>query len=255
MQADPLHNWSDWNTPFSKQAKLIRKIAGGHTNQNYLIKADKQLCVLRINSKNSTALGIDRQRELMILEQASAEDIAPKILYSSLEYGVLITEFIEGEIWQASLLQSPEKLSLLLETFDRIHRLKVSTASFDYQQHEENYWQQLLNRKITITDDLHRQRERILPLLTGVPSSNIICHQDPNPTNIIVQEDRVYFLDWEYAAPAWAAFDYAALSVEWGIPIEKLPISNKMTIEEINRAKYLYRHLCDLWLLIQNIDH
>lgn len=251
MPDDPLLNWCEWNLPITRKPSLIRELTVGRTNQSYLIEADKQLWVLRINAINSKVLGIDRQREKVILENASLESLAPKILYCSVEHGVLITEFIDGEHWQAADLKDTDKLFLLMETLHRIHTLNVSTKLFDYRQHAENYWQQLLHRNITVSDKLHHQRDELLQMLVHVPGSNIICHHDPTPQNIIFSSDKLYFLDWEYAAPGWPAFDFAALSTEWNIPINKLALQTGIDTEEINEALSLYYFLCNLWSCLQ----
>ncbi len=247
MPEHALQHWQDWGIALTQKPALLRELTSGRTNRNYLVEADGQLCVLRINTKNSDDLGIDRQREKDILECASAAGLAPEVLYYSIEYGVLITEFIDGQHWQAGELQDPGKLSLLMEGLQHIHTLDVATTPFNYQQHAGNYWQKIIDANISISNELHRRHENILPLLADIPSSNVICHQDPNPKNIIVQSNRLYFLDWEYAAPAWPAFDFAALSREWDIPADKLSIPDDIKPEEIKQATELYIYLCELW--------
>jgi thiamine kinase len=247
MPEGPLKDWQVWELPFKQAPRLLRQLTVGRTNQSYLIEAEQQLWVLRINAENSKVLGIDRHREKIILEHAGAAGLAPEVLYCSVEHGVLISEYIDGRHWHSSELEEPEKLTLLMDSLHRIHALDVATAPFEYKQHAENYWQQLVDRNISIPDDLHRQRDKIMPLLASIPTSNVICHHDPNPKNIIVRKNRLYFLDWEYAAPAWPAFDFAALSLEWNIPLDKLPSPDDIQGAEIIQAADLYVYLCDLW--------
>ncbi|MGY8813347.1 MAG: phosphotransferase [Gammaproteobacteria bacterium] len=248
---NPLKYWHSWETPFTDLPKIIRKLSFGRTNQSYLIEVDSQLSVLRINARNSTELGIDRHRELKILEHASSTGLSPKLHYGSVKHGVLITEFIDGQYWQPKLLTDSDKLSLLMDSLNCIHSLKVSTSPFDYKQHMENYWQVLLKRNINITDTLYQKREKLLPQLTGVPRENVLCHHDPNPMNIIVTSDKIYFIDWEYAAMAWQAFDFAAFSIEWDISMDRLSVPTNISTEEIELAKELYVYLCELWICLQ----
>ena len=252
MSNQPLQYWLHWELPFKQKPEVIREISAGRTNRNFLIKANEHLYVLRVNASNSQTLGIDRQREKIILEQASAACLAPEVIYCSVEKGVLITEFIDGQHWRPSDLNDSAKLSLLLDGLNTIHSLPVTTPDFDYQQHAENYWSELEEKNTVVSDTLHRQRENIRDMTADIPVSNIICHQDPNPANIIEQSGKLYFLDWEYAAPAWPAFDFAALSVEWCIDADKLSLPPDIDKEEIEKAKKLYLYLCDLWLCLQN---
>jgi thiamine kinase-like enzyme len=151
----------------------------------------------------------------------------------------------------ASMADS-DNLSLLMDGLNRIHSLNMTTVAFDYKQHMENYWQRLQKRNINISDRLNSKREKLLPRLTGIPHANVICHHDPNPRNIIIKSDNLYFLDWEYAALAWQAFDYAVLSIEWDISLEKLSVPSNIRTEEIDLAKDLYIFLCELWTCLQD---
>ncbi len=252
MSNHPLQYWQHWELPFKQKPEVIREIGAGRTNQNFLIKATEHMYVLRVNASNSQTLGIDRQREKIILEQASAACLAPEVIYCSVEKGVLITEFIDGQHWRPSDLNDSAKLSLLVDGLNNIHSLPVTTADFNYQQHAENYWRELEEKNIVVPDTLHRQRDNIRAMTADIPVSNIICHQDPNPANIIEQSGKLYFLDWEYAAPAWPAFDFAALSVEWSVDANKLSLPPEIDKEEIEMARKLYIYFCDLWSCLQN---
>jgi len=252
MLPDPFQNWTDWGLPFDNKPKLIRKLESGRTNHNFVIEAEERLCVLRINAPNSIELGIDRHRELQILRRASDAGLAPELLFSSIEKGILLTAFVEGEHWQSSSPVEPEKLSLLMDGIERIHALDVSSSVFNYREHVEKYWQQLLKKNSAITDKLYRQRERILPLIDDTNFHPDICHHDPNPMNIIIHSGKLTFLDWEYAAYGWPAFDYAALSVEWDVPLQSISLPEGISIEETRQAKEYYLYLCELWSGIQS---
>ncbi len=247
MPEDPLQQWQDWNLPFREKPQVLRRLHGGYTNRSYLIKADQSLYVLRFNADKHNISGVDRQRERDILDAAGTAGLAPAVVYCSIEQNILISEFIDGQHWPICTLHDPDKLSRLLNTLQHIHTLDVSTTAFDYRQHAENYWQQLQAGKITVPDELCQQREKILPLLAAIPASTVICHHDPNPKNIITRADRLYCLDWEYAAPGWPAFDYAALSVEWNIPVKKLALTEEINIDDVEKAVELYIYLCKLW--------
>jgi thiamine kinase len=248
MPEDPLHGWTDWGLPV-KSLRLLEKLNAGITNKNYLVEADKHKCVLRINTPCSLALGIDRQREKTILQQASVIGLAPDVLFCSPEHGVLMTEFINAQHWSVSDLHDEDKLSLLTDAINQVHNLKIETEKFNYQQHEENYWQQLKNNNVA--DEFYRRRESMLEYIEEIPLTNTICHHDPNPGNILVRSDKIYFIDWEYAAPAWPAFDFAALSVEWSVPVEQLNLPDGINIDDVLKASEFYVYLCDLWSALQ----
>jgi thiamine kinase len=248
---DPLRDWDDWDLTFSQKPDLISRLSSGLTNCSYLIEANKQKYVLRINASNSDALGIGRQREKVIIEKASDSELAPAILYCSVEHQILITEYVDGQKWQALDLQDKRKKLLLTDRLEQIHSLKLETSSFNYYEHAENYWQNLLDKNSSVTEELSREREVILSKIKDHSTSNIICHHDPNPNNILINSDQLFFIDWEYAAPGWPALDYAALSVEWAISITQLNLPRYIEVDEVLEAIEFYNYLCKLWTVLQ----
>jgi thiamine kinase len=248
---DPLRDWADWNLTFRQKPDLISRLSSGLTNRSYLIQANKQKYVLRINASNSDALGIDRKREKTIIEKASSSDLAPAILYCSVEHQILIAEYIDGKKWQAVDLQNKRNKTLLTDKLEQIHSLKLATPPFNYYEHAENYWQSLLDKNGSVAEELSREREVILSQIKDHSASNIICHHDPNPNNILVKSNKLFFIDWEYAAPGWPALDYAALSVEWAISISQLNLPKDIKVDEVLEAIEFYNYLCKLWAALQ----
>ncbi len=224
----------------------------GRTNRSFLIKSGKKRYVLRINADNSHILGINRQREKTIIEMAGAFGIAPKVHYCSLHHGLLLTEYIDGQHWQPKDLEDSKNATLLTDSLAVLHSLPSTPSRFAYLQHAEHYWQQLQLVRSDIPDQLVQDRSRVLGIIDNIPPGSVICHHDPLPQNIIEKDGKLIFLDWEYAAPGWPAFDFAALSVEWNIAIEKLRLPPYVSHDEVLLATELYVYLCELWVCLQN---
>ena len=251
LATDPLLSWQDLGLPFKDKPKLLRPISIGRTNRSYLVEASGRLYVLRINAPNSHILGIDRQREKTLVELASKYGIGPQVHFCSIEHGVLLTEFIEGRHWQPGDLKDPEKLDLLTRSMEVLHSLPVTPLKFQYRLHAEHYWEQLLSHKPEQANTLSGARDRVLGILDETPARTCICHHDPIPANIVESAGKLFFLDWEYAAPGWSAFDYAAISVEWCVELEDLKLPAYISVEECLKAKELYCYLCRLWEHLQ----
>ncbi len=182
---------------------------------------------------------------------AGAFGIAPKVHYCSLHHGLLLTEYIDGQHWQPDDLKDPGKATLLTESLAVLHSLPATPTKFGYRQHAEHYWQQLELANADIPERLAEDRNRVLEIIDNIPPRSVTCHHDPLPLNIIEKDGKLVFLDWEYSAPGWPAFDYAALSVEWNIAIEKLSLPLSISHDEVQLAKELYIYLCELWTCLQ----
>ena len=248
-----LDDWSNWDVPFASAPRLLRELGGGRTNQSYLIEADGRLWVLRLSTPNGTHLGIDREREAAVLRHAVAADLAPAVAYHSLEHGVLITAYIDGQPLGAAALGETENLRRFLDLIRRVHTLEMETPRLDYYAHTERYWHTLIDIGIEIPDTLSRARDKVLSGRSRHPLNPHrarLCHHDLTPQNVIEHGGHLYLLDWEYAACGAPAFDYAAICVEWGLPLERLREHAPTDLEELIHAVELYRYTCGLWMLI-----
>ena len=138
-----------------------------------------------------------------------------------------------------------------MQSIEVLHSLPVTPSRFQYRRHAEHYWQQLQSQSPQQVDTLMPVRERVLGILDEIPSRTSLCHHDPLPANLVESAGKLFFLDWEYAAPGWPAFDYAAISVEWHIGLEELRLPKNISVEECQLAKELYCYLCKLWECLQ----
>jgi len=249
-----LPGWPDWDVPFS-EPRLLRELPGGRTNRTYLLEADDQRWVLRISAPDFARLGIDRHREAAILENVVAAGIAPEMAYCSVEKGILISEYIDGHKWPPEALAGTENLERLLTLIERVHALKPDVPAIDYYAHAEFYWHRLTDAGIDIPDDVSRQRAQITARRDVHPDrkqDDRLCHHDLTRENLIDRDGRLYLLDWEYAAPGSPAFDYAAMALEWGLPLERVHEKSGIDLAVLNDAAMVYSYTCRLWALLNN---
>lgn len=249
---DTLRCWQQWDVPWSSPPRLERELVGGSTNQSYLITADDRQWVLRLNAEGPINYGIDRKHEAAVIARASAAGVAPAIAYCSIERGVLVTEFIDGQHWQPQALSDSEHLTRLLRLVRSVHTLEIDIPAIDYYAHAERYWTELIAAKVDIPPLLRREREQLLeqqalnPVTTHITH---LCHHDLSPSNIVDRNGLLYLLDWEYAAHGSRAFDYACIATEWDISIGHLKKHVDIGLEELGAAVNLYRYICRLWQL------
>ena len=250
---DILPHWQEWDVPWSTPPRVVRELAGGSTNQSYLITAGNGQWVLRLNADKAATLGVDRKREAAIISRAAAAGIAPAVAYCSIDAGILITEFIDGQHWDAQALDDPERLTQLLDLVRSVHTLDIDTPPIDYVAHAERYWAALDAAKINIPLTLHHEREVLMEQreynLLSTQFTHL-CHHDLSPSNIIDRNGRLYLLDWEYAARGSRAFDYASLAIEWNLPVERLQKHVNIELAKASVAARQYQYICRLWVFL-----
>lgn len=214
--------WPEWRLALDSPPSMIRRLAGGLTNQNYLLKAAGLRLVMRVNHSDSTGLGIDRQREQEILEKISGKAFAPVVFYCDPARGVLVTQYIEGYQWQPNELADTIKVDSLVNLVRQIHEISEHIPPFDYGAHVRNYWQQLLesNQPFPMTAlKLYRSIEARLPDFQEAIKEPVLCHHDLTPANIIENSDgQLLVLDWEYAGAGSPLIEAVGLARYWQHP-------------------------------------
>jgi thiamine kinase-like enzyme len=250
-----LRQWREWSGVFGAKPKLLGTLGGGSTNHSYLIEAHSQRFVLRLSSSAGTQLGIVRAHERLILNDAAAAGIAPAIAHCSVEDGVLITEFIDGAAYAEP--DARIRCDILIALTRRIHALETPVPAVDYYAHAERYRRRLLAAGVALPGALTSLASQIAEEHEAghaQPDASRICHRDLNPGNIIERAGRLYVIDWEYAARGASAFDFAAISAEWQLPLAAVGHATGLETRVLAHAARLYEYTCALWRLVHAHD-
>ena len=185
----------------------IEKQAGGLTNRTYRLKRGKASFILRLDAVHDPDVGLDRDCELEVLERASAAGLAPEIVFSDVEAGILVTRFVEGRPWSRKDLEDPRKLVLIAELLQKVHALPGSRRRYRADSIAAVY-----SSKLETIPELRAFGERCARIAADSASSGEICccHNDLVAANIIGDESPT-LLDWEYACDNDPLFDLASL--------------------------------------------
>ena len=228
---------------------LSGELNGGLSNQSYLLQSDIGKLVLRINGTGSLLPGANRSDEINIWKTADKQGIAPALIFFDPEHRYLVSKYINIKLPPKPQLNTAvvDQAFSLLES---CHQLDVKASSINYSSHIEHYRQIIEAKNQPINPNLSNQRKPIQQTLDSLLNSNTptgICHHDPVTANFVGTKDRLYLIDWEYAANGLQIMDYAALATEWQIDDSIILKRTKCEPELLTKAKALYRYLCLLW--------
>lgn len=244
-----LDTWQTWACGLKSQPVVVSELTGGQTNRSFLLDADGQKLILRVNAPAEKFPGIDRAREARIWRAASDARFAPPLVFVDPEERFIVTEYIDGHALDPSQLDgaSVDRLFALLAG---IHDLDLDVPVLDYSIYIRVYWKKIDSESGLHNPDLQWQRQTMQALVTEFIASKPatgLCHHDPVPSNVIPANNRLYLLDWEYAARGFVAMDYAALAVDWGIEDAVIVEHTGTDPTVLDMAKQLYFHFCQLW--------
>jgi thiamine kinase-like enzyme len=244
-----IDSWRAWDGEFHSRPVILRQLGDGRNNRSYLLDSDGKRMVLRLNSSESVIPGVNRNNEIAIWTEASQQGIAPPLLYADGHNRFLVSTYVDNCL---PLKPPPDEAlnSQVLELLSRTHRLNVDAPGIDYPRHIENYWQLINAKNQPSNQALIEQREPMQSVLGSLMASNPptgLCHHDPVIANFVGNTNRLYLIDWEYAARGILAMDFAALSVEWGIDDARIREHTGIEPGVLVMAKVLYGYLCALW--------
>jgi thiamine kinase-like enzyme len=245
-------NWREWNTGGALRAQptVLRELVGGRTNRSFLVASGEFKAVVRINAVNGASLGIDRQREGLILELLQVTGAVPKVLFQN--DNVLVSAFHEGRLWSDEDSRSAEQATALNQLLQRIQKVDVAQLQRrNYVQYCQAYIDQLGSAFA-----VEGLQQTILTAAAAIDAADwpaVICHHDLVPENILVTAHGLIVIDWEYAALGHPALDALRLygtdqpsnCVYLGLNAERLD-------ERLKPLAILLRGMDDLWSLVQS---
>lgn len=243
-----LANWRQWHTDsgaLTSQPAMVRELSGGLTNRSFLVASDKFKAVVRINATNSASLGIDRQRERVILELLQPIGAVPKVLFQTDD--VLVSAFCEGQLWSSADSRSSDKVAAVNQMLQRIQGVEApQLLRRNYVAYCQHYIDQLEGR--AVNEVLTQSILEAAAAIDGAQWSAVICHHDLVAENILLTPQGLIFIDWEYAALGHPLLDLVRL---YGTDLPVGCVTSAVDDDILKQLAILQHGMDDLWSLIQ----
>ncbi|MDZ7901125.1 MAG: phosphotransferase [Rheinheimera sp.] len=236
----------------------LQKLATSSTNDNYYIHTQRGHYLLRHYA--SFVTGVCRQQELRCQHAAAAVGIAAAPLCLNNHQRILITEFLTHSrhfSWDLHAAEMPQLISQLV----KMHQLKVQTPVLDAQLYLPRLREQIPADVWQVADEgCYQHLAQVASQFSTLNQDMVLCHMDLHSGNILMQQQKLWFIDFEYCQKADSCFDLAALIINLDLnPQEEAALlaqyvkarpSAKPQLEmRLALAKQLYIGFCWLWYL------
>ena len=185
----------------------VEPLGGGITNRNFRVEADGETFVLRIGGDDTELLGIDRSAEHEASLVAAQLGLAPAVVAYLEPEGYLVTSFVDGEVGCAGITEVGAALR-------RLHDGPAIRSRFDSFRVVEAYRAIAAARGVAVPVAYEWASEiaqRIETRRRGVKPCP--CHNDLLNANFILDGDRLWIVDWEYAGMGDPYFDLGNFAV------------------------------------------
>lgn len=238
-----IDQWRHWDTGpesrISSRPKVDKQLIGGLTNEAFLVASGDLRAVVRVNSANTDALGISREREHRLLTVLQPSGCVPRLLFSDSE--VQVTQLIEGR----HLTRGDLKDRVIQDHLENcIERIQSYSVDYMTKRNYKNYIN-LYSDQVPNFDGLS-EIESAASLIDIGEWEPVISHHDLILENIIWSNQGMFFIDWEYAHLGHPLIDHVKL-------FGRRYCDNKLDIKTIDALDTLQSGITKLWYALQEI--
>lgn len=152
----------------------------------------------------------DPTRQFACMKSAAEAGLAPRVLYTSIEDRVSITDFVEARPFPRA-----EALDRIPATLRTLHALPPFPRVLNYLDFLDGYIERFRAAKIlpeSETAELFQLYARVAEVYPRHDGEAVSCHNDLKPENILFAGDRVWLVDWEAAFLNDRYFDLAVVA-------------------------------------------
>ncbi|MDH3636006.1 MAG: phosphotransferase family protein [Gammaproteobacteria bacterium] len=183
----------------------------GLTNHNFRLQNPAHDWVLRI-PKSKTNRYIDRGAEAHNQSLAFDLGIAPQASWRD-SAGITLTPTLNSSrALRAADFDSDKLLSAILAPIQRLHRSQLRfRGKVDLNDLLHRFYEILGQAEQQSLWPRMRQAERVLSLLEARDSSYVASHNDLVLDNLLLDNKRIWLIDWEFSAMASPYWDLATI--------------------------------------------
>lgn len=206
----------------------IQALSGGMTNLNFKVSNQGKQFVVRLGDDLLEHL-VWRDNEGASSLAAAALGFSPNVVHR--EKGVLVIDFIEGQVFQEEDVRNPDNLPRLITTLKQFHQQMPSQfasypALFWVFQVLRHYRNQLEQKNSHYCKQVSERMQIAESLEKTIGAIDLVFgHNDLLPANFIDDGNKIWLIDFDYAGFNSPLFDLANLASNCELPE---PLEQKM---------------------------
>jgi aminoglycoside phosphotransferase (APT) family kinase protein len=190
----------------------LEPLVGGFNNHSWRLEADGRRYVIRLSGGGDESLGVDRASEAALLTAAAAEGLAPTVVVCDLENRLLITHYVDGDVWTLADARNPRNIVRVAQALTRLHGVEPPAGVRVRSFHEQALRLERVARAKGEAADarLAAKAGKVFGRLDAANVRRTLCHDDLHHLNIIDDGRRLALIDWEYGGLGDPIFDLAS---------------------------------------------
>jgi thiamine kinase len=233
------------------------RLDGGTVNTSYRVDTSAGRFVVRIHDPAAQVLGADHEREAQLHSAAAAAGLAPALIHVDAAHRFMIMEYVSGPTWTEKDFAQPARLRQLGAALHALHSVDPPTvAPFDVAavlvRHHERLLQAAPQEAAWFAQLMERAAAALQACGAGQRAKALV-HNDLYHSNLI-GTDRLYLLDWEYAAVADPLLDLACVLAYYphaaahaDTLLDSARLAGVVSAEMLRQATWLFVLLSYFW--------
>ena len=232
---------------------------GGLNNDNFKVTCNNFNYFVRISS--SSYIYNDINEELTILKKASDLNICPSVIYFDSSTRNLLMNWIDGRMPTEIESNNEIFITALTEKLKTLHSLTSTNVFNPFSEirkiifSNKDYFFDTVPYILNLLENLNT-------IETLVKNSYMegLCHNDLNPSNILLTDKNLYIVDYEFAARGDIFFDLATIAWLLEDSSRKLLIKkyfgyySEAYYDKLTKYIYVVKMYNGCWSLVKSLN-
>ena len=229
-------------------AKIVKRLEGGMSNYTYIVEGLGKKYTYRVPGKYAEKF-VDRVEEWENIQEVSKLDLNNVTTYVEIMSGEKLAEYVEGTIMSETDVVSYNAMSV--RALKKIHGSDLKFRpynAFGRLDDDERYCKETGFVHPQEYIDLRKQLDAMRAAHAEV--KQVPCHCDYQPTNLVINGDKLYVLDWEFAGmndPFYDIACYGNAGFDKALSLLEAYVGHKPTKEELQRLYFHRAFQCLQW--------
>ena len=226
--------------------KIVKRLLGGMSHFTYHIQAKDIDYTIRLIGKAGN-LYVDRVEELENIKRIIPLGLNNETVFFDTKTGVKIAKYIPGTV--LTELDIMDHLPKIAETLKKLHNSKIEPfKDYELKKRLERYesyincrsekYLELKSKWFQMYEDVYQKYPKVF------------CHNDAQRSNMVLANNQLYLLDWEYAAlndPYYDIASFGNVKFDDALMLLEAYLERKPTKSEADHVRFYRMYQALQW--------
>lgn len=232
----------------NQDAQIIKRLEGGMSNYTYVVSSNGKKYTYRVPGKFAEKF-VNRVDEWNNIQEINKLGLNNETTYVEILSGEKLAEYVDGTIMSETDVVSYNEMSVkALKKLHSSHLKLKDYNAFGRLAEDEQYCRETgfvhPEEYIVLRNKLEDMRKNYAQV------SLVPCHCDYQPTNLVIDGEKLYVLDWEFAGmndPFYDIACYGNAGFDKALSLLEAYVGHKPTKEELQRLYFHRAFQCLQW--------